>query len=511
MNYRLNKIVAWLGVGGLALTLGGCGGGTASTTVSGNAMAGPFLSGTVCAYQVNNGAKGAALGTCSNITTATSSFSVNFTDYTGDVLLELTNATYDDEANPNDNVNGTPLVGRLRSIVNVSGSGTVSVAITPLTEAAIRMAGSLSSSAAQTAAAQLRALFPVSTQLDLFTTLPTVANTSSLEMAYHEALRALSQLQWGTNGNGAYAGNLDSYLTNLLSQIGSAPNTVASNLLTQMNSGLDSNCSISNNLISCTLPSSGGGTGASGNYTLTITVAISGIGTPAIILNNVPKPADQAAFCSDATVQSALSNANTNGGTLTINSCSFNGTTGTISATVTITSPFSMSIPYTATYTYSANSGSGGSGGNGGAGGAGGTGAGSLNITGAPASGFSFTAGGSVDVFLDPVAPLGSVAVHSGDGSSVLIINIIKPSPNASAYDVTGINLGTVAESQVPGQSYSSPNYEWDTAGLYGSTVTGAQVNLTAKTVTLTNVNLGNLSQIHPTAADLTLNGSLSW
>ena len=39
-------------------------------------------------------------------------------------------------------------------------------------------------------------------------------------------------------------------------------------------------------------------------------------------------------------------------GKLTINSCSFNGTVGQVSATMAITSPISMTVPYSVTYTY---------------------------------------------------------------------------------------------------------------------------------------------------------------
>lgn len=35
-----------------------------------------------------------------------------------------------------------------------------------------------------------------------------------------------------------------------------------------------------------------------------------------------------------------------------INSCAFNGTVGRVDATLTITSPVAMTVPYSVTYTY---------------------------------------------------------------------------------------------------------------------------------------------------------------
>jgi len=124
----------------LAMSLAGCldDNGTSSatnptTTVSGVAMAGPFLSGAVCAYQVANGNQGENLGECSNINPADSTFSITFSGYNGDVLLAVeNNATYNDEAAGNTLLNGT-----MRSLITVSEGGTITVAVTPLTEAAI--------------------------------------------------------------------------------------------------------------------------------------------------------------------------------------------------------------------------------------------------------------------------------------------------------------------------------------------------------------------------------------
>jgi hypothetical protein len=97
----------------------------------------------------------------------------------------------------------------------------------------------------------------------------------------------------------------------------------------------------------------GGSTG--GNYTLLLEVTTFGFTTP-ITITNLPKPSTQDEFCNavvegtgEASIRSALASA---GGTLTVNSCSFSGSVGNISLTLSLTSPIAMTVPYTAKYTY---------------------------------------------------------------------------------------------------------------------------------------------------------------
>ena len=100
----------------------------------------------------------------------------------------------------------------------------------------------------------------------------------------------------------------------------------------------------------------GAGTGTGGNYTLTMNVTAAGVVTPAVTITNVPKPNTQGEFCNELTSTSSdlsLSQSIPAGtGSLKINSCSFNGSVGQVSATVTITSPVAMTVPYTVVYTY---------------------------------------------------------------------------------------------------------------------------------------------------------------
>lgn len=92
----------------------------------------------------------------------------------------------------------------------------------------------------------------------------------------------------------------------------------------------------------------GGGTG-----TLTVETTVSGFTGPAVVVDGVQKPVDQNDFCNAIQNDSSLTSLTANGGTLTINSCSYSGNVGTISATLVITSPVSLTTPYTVKYTYS--------------------------------------------------------------------------------------------------------------------------------------------------------------
>ena len=106
-----------------------------------------------------------------------------------------------------------------------------------------------------------------------------------------------------------------------------------------------------------TIGGTGTGTGgsASGKYTLTIDVTAAGVAVPAVTITNMDKPANQSEFCDEiasSSSDSGLSKAiPPETGKLTINSCSFNGTTGQVSATLSTTSS-AITLPYAITYNY---------------------------------------------------------------------------------------------------------------------------------------------------------------
>lgn len=90
-----------------------------------------------------------------------------------------------------------------------------------------------------------------------------------------------------------------------------------------------------------------------GTSNLTVSVTVSGLAATSFAIANVPTPSNQSEFCSEIQNDSTFSQIGASGGgTLTINSCSFANKVGTLSATLAITSPISMTVPYTVIYTY---------------------------------------------------------------------------------------------------------------------------------------------------------------
>ena len=102
--------------------------------ISGLASKGLISGGTVNVYEVNDdGQKGDLLG--STTTDSAGAYSLDIGDYDGPVLVEVTGGTYIDEATGET----MDLDGTLRAALS-SVSGDVDVAVTPLTEIAVRMA-----------------------------------------------------------------------------------------------------------------------------------------------------------------------------------------------------------------------------------------------------------------------------------------------------------------------------------------------------------------------------------
>lgn len=94
-------------------------------------------------------------------------------------------------------------------------------------------------------------------------------------------------------------------------------------------------------------------TGLNTGHTLTINFSALGV-SQQVVVNNVPAPNTQADFCTGLTSDTTFSQfAAGVGGTFTINSCSYTGNSGSITATLHITSPIVTTIQYTVTYTYS--------------------------------------------------------------------------------------------------------------------------------------------------------------
>jgi hypothetical protein len=139
MKNALN-VVALLLLTFLLASCGGSGGtaGQSSSAISGVASKGPISGGIVKVYALKaDGTKGDQLGS-SATTKSDGTYSVNLGSYSGNVLIEVTGGTYTDEAT---GANDTPNPGLTAALTSVSGN--VSVAVTPLTDLAVKYAGTL--------------------------------------------------------------------------------------------------------------------------------------------------------------------------------------------------------------------------------------------------------------------------------------------------------------------------------------------------------------------------------
>lgn len=345
-------------------------GSTTPTTLTGTAMAGPLQSGQVCAYRLDtNGVVGPAALNC-NTTDANGNYTLTWSSYVGNVLVKAWGSYLDEATNASRTITEA---NALRSTVACT-KDICDAAITPLTEAAIRSAADLTSTNLATAYLQVAKAFGinVSTPNDAMDQLVTRAPSmtgSTAARAYAQLLAVVSQDQLHYCGNDMTCG-LNDYLTTRKSQLNNAGG------VTEIQSGINAaiqqwnvnplnktgmTCAYTGNALTCDLKNTDNGNNGnnasnngSGNYKLSIAVNANGMPAPAILINNIAKPSTQSEFCDDVQVQSQINQIKaSNQGTWTLNNCTFNGNTGTISATIGMTQPIAISIPYTINYTYS--------------------------------------------------------------------------------------------------------------------------------------------------------------
>lgn len=198
------KIWKGLFVAALLMLTAACGGGggSKSTTVTGVAAAGVIKGGTVKVFAPYSSATGAdkkQIGATATTDATTGAYSVNLGSYTGPVIVEVF-GNYTDEATGQ--AATIPSTAPLRAMA-VTTSGTVHVAVTPLTELAARQAVTLSGGAGNkvtaaaigTANGQISDLFKVN---DIIATQPLDAGAPLTGTAdqknYTLVLAALSQM-----------------------------------------------------------------------------------------------------------------------------------------------------------------------------------------------------------------------------------------------------------------------------------------------------------------------------
>jgi hypothetical protein len=95
----------------------------------------------------------------------------------------------------------------------------------------------------------------------------------------------------------------------------------------------------------------GGADTGSGSGNLTVETTVAGF-TTSVVVAGVSSPINEADFCNFIENDSSLTSLTASGGSLTITSCTYSGNVGTIAANLVITSPVSLTTPYTVKYTY---------------------------------------------------------------------------------------------------------------------------------------------------------------
>jgi hypothetical protein len=328
----LNRFTGGLAALAVATILVACGGGgTPTTTISGSAVKGPVDGATVTVKDAN----GNVLGTTT--TNSTGGYTINV-NHSGDVVVEVSGGTYTDEATGAKTTLASPL-----KVVLAASGGNVTGMVTPLTTMAFNSATSggakPSSANFKKMATALATQFKL-TGVDLATTLPAVTGSPN---DYGKVLAAVSQyLKDNSKSLGSLVGAAlsDADWTAFSGSFTTAYKAANGGTVTFAFDGSAFKVDLGT-----TAGAAGGGTSA------TINVTAGGVSLPAISVSGLPTPTSQSDFCDDITADPTFSGLGTGGATLTVNSCSYSGKTGTVNATLSGGS-LPMSIPYVIAYTY---------------------------------------------------------------------------------------------------------------------------------------------------------------
>lgn len=249
----------------------------------------------------------------------------------GDLVVEVTGGSYVDEATGVT----TALTSPLKVIVAANG-GATTAAITPLTTLAFT---SNFGGAPKTAAAYQTQLQKVASYFGLsgINLVQSIPNVTSSTDAYGRYLAAISKYLNGKNVSEFLALN---FANNTAFQ-------TAFNTAMQAVGGMTVTFDAS--VLSGT--STGGSTGATGGTgTLVVTGQAAGFSIPAVTIQNIPKPGNQSEFCGALQSDETFKSLQAQGGTFTVNSCTFSNNVGTINAVLGIAGV--TTVPYNLTYTY---------------------------------------------------------------------------------------------------------------------------------------------------------------
>lgn len=186
-------LLQWGAAALMVTMLSACGGGsdssTSSSSISGLASKGPIKNGTVKVYAL---ASDGTQGTVPLGTTTTSpvdgTYSVDIGSYSGNVIVEVTGGTYIDEATSaiKDNI-------KLRAALT-GATGNVTMAVTPLTELAVKKAGTLETSSIEAANTVVSTLAGVNIVSTIPADVSTAPGSTVDDTTYGLMLATISQM-----------------------------------------------------------------------------------------------------------------------------------------------------------------------------------------------------------------------------------------------------------------------------------------------------------------------------
>ena len=208
---------------------------TLESTISGVATKGPIVDGSVAAYSIDSSGQKVTPALATGFTDGDGNYSLPI-DYSGPVLVEVTSGTYEDEATGESVEIETTLRAAMASV-----SGDVSIAVTPLTEIAVRTAeagGGLSADKIEDANELLSQM--LGSNGDILSTMPAdprsdtaFANATAEEQNYSLLLSSISQM--AADGGQDVADILDTIEDDLqdlkLDQAGTQLTTALNNFL----------------------------------------------------------------------------------------------------------------------------------------------------------------------------------------------------------------------------------------------------------------------------------------
>lgn len=251
-----------------AVVVTACGGGSgsastgSSTVLDGLASKGPIANGTVSVYAIENGQKGMLLFTTT--TGPDGAFKADLGSYSGPVMVEVTGGSYTDEATGKTMQVGATVFRTAMS----NASGTMTVAVTPITEMAVQaMGAAMTPDAISAANSMMASKFGMQ---DIVNTLPHDVSTPAqpgqdAQTYYGLMLAAMSQASSTGNTsiptmmNTIANGVKDSASTGTPDPAGTANIQAMNSMITTMSQGfVDFSSSNANNMTGVKTMSPGG-------------------------------------------------------------------------------------------------------------------------------------------------------------------------------------------------------------------------------------------------------------